>query len=146
MYHIILKEKYQFKNRNKKKTKGQEYNEISLINHGQEVDRIYSIEIVLKKSGTINEKTQLMFGVTCMGRTPTKHSNALDTHSETGIFLITKQNENNFVIVGVLTWNIFMHYTHYKIEYDIVIKAFVGKISKPGKTISFERMVEIKNE
>ena len=126
---------------------GQYYYEISLINYGQEVDKIDSIIIVLKQPENLKEKKQLMFGGSCMGRTPIKQSNSVDTQSETGMFLMTKYNETSFALVGVLTWNIFMPYIHYNNENDIVIRAIGEKKSiKPGETISFERIVEIKNE
>jgi len=81
-----------------------------------------------------------------MGRTPIKHSNSLDYQSESGMYLMTKYNENKYGLVGVLTWNIFRPNIYNKGN-DIVIKAFGEKKPvKPGESILFEKIIDIKNE
>ena len=76
----------------KKGKKGQDYYEISLINRGQEVDKIDSIEITLNLKGKNDTELPIFFGGTCMGRTPLKQSNSLDNQSESGMYLMTKYN------------------------------------------------------
>lgn len=130
----------------KKGDKGQEYYEISLINSGREVDKIDSIEITLHLKGKIDSELPIVFGGTCMGRTPIKQSNSLDDQSESGMYLMTKYNENRYGLVGVLTWNIFRPNIYNK-ENDVVIKAFGEKKPiKPGESILFEKIIDIKNE
>jgi alpha-galactosidase len=130
----------------KKGEKGQEYYEISLINSGREVDKIDSIEITLNVKGKIDTELPIVFGGTCMGRTQIKQSNSLDNQSESGMYLMTKYNENRYGLVGVLTWNIFRPNIYNK-DNDIVIKAFGEKKPiKPGESILFEKIIEIKNE
>ena len=130
----------------KKGEKGQEYYEISLINRGQEVDKIDSIEITLNLKGKNDTELPIVFGGTCMGRTPLKQSNSLDNQSESGMYLMTKYNENRYGLVGVLTWNIFRPNIYNK-ENDVVIKAFGEKKPiKPGSSILFEKIIKIKNE
>jgi len=130
----------------KKGEKGQEYYEISLINSGREVDKIDSIEITLNVKGKIDSDLPIVFGGTCMGRTQIKQSNSLDNQSESGMYLMTKYNENRYGLVGVLTWNIFRPNIYNK-DNDVVIKAFGEKKPiKPGESILFEKIIEIKNE
>lgn len=145
---IIYSEKKSFTSKIalKKGDKGQQYYEISLINRGQEVDKVDSIQITLHLGGEIDQELPLMFGGTCMGRTPIKHSNSLDYQSESGMYLMTKYNENKYGLVGVLTWNIFRPNIYNKGN-DIVIKAFGEKKPvKPGESILFEKIIDIKNE
>ena len=131
----------------KKGLNGQNYITISLTNKGKAIDKIDSIEVLIKQSSKNNEQTQIMVGGTCMGRTPIKQSDASDTRSETATFLLTKHNQNNYTLVGILTWNTFMPYIHYNSQKDIVIKAFGEKKPiKPGETIYFERIVETQND
>ena len=130
----------------KKGDKGQEYYEISFINRGQEVDKIDSIEITLTEKGKTDAALPIVFGGTCMGRTPLKQSNSLDNKSESGMYLMTKFTENRYGLVGVLTWNIFRPNIYNK-ENNVVIKAFGEKKPiKPGGSILFEKIVKIKNE
>ena len=130
----------------KKGEKGQQYYEISIINRGKELDNVDSIEITIHPEGKIDQELPLMFGGTCMGRTPLKQSNSLDNQSESGMYLMTNYKENRYGLVGVLTWNIFRPNIYSKGK-DIVIKAFGEKKPvKPGESIQFEKIIEIKNE
>lgn len=123
-----------------------QYYEILLLNQSKEVDKIDSIKIFLNQTDNVDPNIQLMFGGTCMGRTPIKKASILDRQSETGMFLMTKYSKQRFALVGILTWNTFMPYI-YNRGNDIVIKAFGEKRPlKPGETIPFEKIIEIKNE
>jgi alpha-galactosidase len=127
----------------KKGGNGQKYIDISLSNHSQMIDRIDSIKVVLRQTGNADQKKPIIFGGTCMGRTPIKQSDGFDTQSESGMFLMTKYNEKSYTLVGVLTWNIFMPYIQQDNENYIVIKAIGEKKPvKPGESIPFERLVE----
>lgn len=125
---------------------GQTYIEITLTNNGQATENIDSIMVVIKQKANVDTSNPLMFGGTCMGRTPIKQSSILDTKSETGTFLMTKHSETDYSLVGVLTWNIFMPYIHYSAHNDLVIKAYGEKKPlKPGESIQFEKIIQVKN-
>ncbi|MCX6327357.1 MAG: alpha-galactosidase [Bacteroidia bacterium] len=120
---------------------GQNYIRILLTNKGQKTDYIDSIEIVIKQNSVVDD-TKLLFGGTCMGRTPLKQSNASDTLSNSDTFLMIRHNENSFSQIGVLTWNTFLPYIHYNIRKGIVITANgESKPINPGETIEFEKLV-----
>ena len=121
---------------------GQKYINISLTNKGNVIDRIDSIEVTIEPSLTINKNTQLMYGGTCMGRTPIKQSTASDSKSKSGTFLMIKNNEKSYTNIGILTWNTFLPYIQYSSKKGIVITA-VGesKPIQPGETIEFEKIV-----
>lgn len=126
---------------------GQKYIEISLTNNSKETDKIDSIEIIIKQPSNADKGSKSMFGGTCMGRTSLKQSDANDTKSETGTFLMTKLNENSYTLIGVLTWNTFMPYIRNNSQNNISIKAYGEKKPiKPGETIKFEKLVQTKNE
>jgi alpha-galactosidase len=126
---------------------GQTYYQVSLTNNSSKTDKIDSIEIILRQQDAILENMPLMFGGTCMGRTPIKQTNYLDSQSESGMFLMTKHSEKDYSLWGVLTWNIFMPYLHHNNQNEIVIKAFgENKPIKAGETILFEKFVSIKNQ
>jgi len=120
---------------------GQKYIRISLTNKGQKTDSIHSIEIVIKQNSVIFDK-KLLYGGTCMGRTPLKQSNASDTISNSDTFLMIRHNENTYSQIGILTWNTFLPYIHYNIEKGYVIRANgENKPINPGETLEFEKLI-----
>jgi len=125
---------------------GQKYISISLTNKGHYTDYLDKIEILIKQSPVRNE-TELLFGGTCMGRTPIKLTNASDSTSNSDTFLMIKHNENSFFQIGVLSWNTFLPYIHYNINNGIVITANgERKPIKPGETIKFEKLVLLESD
>jgi alpha-galactosidase len=126
---------------------GQKYIRISLTNKGQITDNIDSVEIVIEPSLTVNKNAMLMFGGSCMGRTPLKQSVASDSKSNSGTFLMIKHNDNSYSQIGVLTWNTFLPYIHYNISKGIIITANgESKPIKPGETLEFEKLVLSEND
>lgn len=120
---------------------GQKYIRISLTNKGVQTDYINSVEIAISQPPII-EDAKLLFGGTCMGRTPLKQSIASDSLSNSDTFLMIKHNENRFSQVGVLTWNAFLPYIHYNVKKGIVITANgENKPINPGETLEFEKLV-----
>jgi alpha-galactosidase len=121
---------------------GQKYISISLTNRGKETDNIDSIEITIEPSLSVNQNTPLMFGGSCMGRTPIKQSTTSDSKSKSGTFVMIKHEEKSYSYIGLLSWNTFLPYIHYSPEKGIVIKADGEKKPvKPGETIEFEKFV-----
>ena len=120
---------------------GQKYVRISLTNTGKEIDRIDSIEVTIEPLLTINKNTQLMYGGTCMGRTPIKQSTTGDTKSKSGTFLIIKHNEKSYSNIGILTWNTFIPYIHFRNKSFLITAVGENKPIKPGETIEFEKII-----
>ncbi|MCX6309087.1 MAG: alpha-galactosidase, partial [Bacteroidia bacterium] len=126
---------------------GQKLIRISLTNKGKVIDNIDSIEVAIEPSFTIHKNTQMMYGGTCMGRTPLKQSTASDSKSKSGTFLLIKNTEKSFTNIGILTWNTFLPYIHYNMKKGIVITAIgESKPIKPGETIEFEKVVVTNGE
>ena len=120
---------------------GQKYVQISLTNTGKEIDRIDSIQIEIQPEVSVNKNDQLMYGGTCMGRTPIKQSTTSDTISKSGTFLMIKHAENNYSNIGILTWNTFMPYIHFRNNCFMITAVGESKPIKPGETIEFEKIL-----
>lgn len=129
-----------------KGTDGQKYVQISLTNTGKEIDRIDSVEIEIQPEVKVSKNAQLMFGGTCMGRTPIKQSTTLDTISKSGTFLMIKNNEKSYSNVGILTWNTFLPYIHYNKNGCLITANGENKPIKPGETIQFEKIIITQGE
>ncbi|MEI6554311.1 MAG: glycoside hydrolase family 36 protein [Paludibacter sp.] len=125
---------------------GQKYVRISLTNTGKEIDRIDSIEVEIQPEISVNENAQLMYGGTCMGRTPIKQSTTSDTKSKSGTFLMIKQNEKSYSNIGILTWNTFLPYIHYSKKGFVITAVGENKPINPGETIEFEKIILTKGE
>ncbi|MEI8204859.1 MAG: glycoside hydrolase family 36 protein [Bacteroidota bacterium] len=120
---------------------GQKYIRISLTNTGKEIDRIDSIEVEIEPEVSVNKNAQLMYGGTCMGRTPIKQSTISDTKSKSGTFLMIKHNEKSYSNIGVLSWNTFMPYIHYIKNRFVISADGENKPIKPGERIEFEKII-----
>ena len=120
---------------------GQKYIRISLTNRGEEINRLDSIEVEIEPEVSVNKNAQLMYGGTCMGRTPIKQSTTSDSKSKSGTFLMIKHNEKSYSEIGILSWNTFMPYIHYIKNRLIITADGENKPIKPGETIEFEKII-----
>jgi alpha-galactosidase len=120
---------------------GQKYILISLKNTGKEIDKIDSIEVEIEPNVAVNKNAQLMYGGTCMGRTPIKQSTTWDTKSKSGTFLMIKHNEKSYSNIGILTWNTFMPYIHYSKNGFVITAVGENKPINPGESIEFEKIL-----
>ncbi len=125
---------------------GQKYIRISLKNTGKEIDRIDSIEVEIQPEISVNKNAQLMYGGTCMGRTPIKQTTTSDSKSKSGTFLMVKHDEKSYSNIGILTWNTFMPYIHYSKKGFVITAVGENKPIKPGETIEFEKIILTKGE
>jgi len=120
---------------------GQKYIRISLTNKGPEIDRLDSIEVEIQPTIVVNNNAKLMYGGTCMGRTPIKQSTTKDTKSKSGTFLMIKHDKKSYSNIGILTWNTFMPYIHYSQKGFLITAVGENKPIKPGETIEFEKII-----
>lgn len=129
-----------FKNEKNEKCIG-----ISLTNNGNKEDSIISIKINISPDILINEKTKVLFGGTCMGRTPLQISNVNDTINNSGTFLMLNNNDNEYWLIGATTWNMFLPNIRMNGKNHITIEANgENKAVGSGETIQFEKFVTTK--
>lgn len=118
------------------------YIHISLTNMGDKADYIDSVKIVIKPFYKVDQNSRLLFGGTCMGRTPVKQTTIADTNSESGTFLLIKQDESTFIHTGILTWNTFLPKIRFDEHKGIMIFANgEHKPLQPGEKIQFEKIL-----
>lgn len=121
---------------------GQKYLLISFKNNGDKIDHLDSINIAISPPKNVLKTSNVMFGGTCMGRTPLSQSIITDKTSESDTFQMIALSDDTFSITGVLTWNTFLPYISYDLEKGIIIKANgEGKPIIPGETIAFEKII-----
>lgn len=118
---------------------------IALTNHGDKTSYIDSLKIVVKAYGAGLEALELVYGGTCMGRTPIHRTSITDKSASSGTFLMAKNTDESYTHLGVLTWNIFLPYLSFDEETGFVIRVDgERKPLEPGETISFEKLVHSK--
>ena len=125
---------------------GQKYIRISLTNSGKEIDRLDSIEVEIEPEVSVNKNAQLMYGGTCMGRTPIKQSTTSDSKSKSGTFLMIKHDEKSYSNIGILSWKTFLPYIHYIKKRVVITADGENKPIKPGETIEFEKIILTKGQ
>lgn len=121
--------------------KGEKCITISLTNRGDKADSIHSIQIELTPSLTLDNQTKVLFGGTCMGRTPLQISLASDTISRSGTFIMLNNNKC-YCLIGVTTWNTFLPYIRMNERSLVTIEANGEKRAlQSGETLQFEKLV-----
>ena len=131
----------------KKTDSGQKHIRVLLTNNGDKIDRLDSINVVISPPEKVSNSTKLVFGGTCMGRTPINQTITTDNTGKSGTYQMLKINEVKFSLTGILTWNTFLPYIYYDVEKGIIVKADgEGKPINPGETIVFETIYQDTNE
>ncbi len=121
---------------------GKKYVLISLTNKGGKTDYLDSIHVLISPPKNVSNNTKIMYGGTCMGRTPISQSLATGGKGKSDTFQMMALGKNNYSLTGVLTWNTFLPYIHYDSKKGIVVTADgEGKPIKPGETIEFEKIL-----
>lgn len=126
----------------KKNFSGQKYLQISFTNKGNKIDYLDSISVIISPPKEVSNTTKLIFGGTCMGRTPISQTIVSDKVSKSDTFQMLQLDKDHFSITGILTWNTFLPYLFYDLKNGIIVKANgEGKPIKPGETIEFEKIL-----
>lgn len=94
----------------KKTDSGQKHIRVLLTNNGDKIDRLDSINVVISPPEKVSNSTKLVFGGTCMGRTPINQTITTDNTGKSGTYQMLKINEVKFSPTGILTWNTFLPY------------------------------------
>lgn len=121
---------------------GQRYITVSFSNKGSVAGRIDSVLLVLHPDIKVSPETNIIYGGTCMGRTPIKQTSMADSVSNSGTFVLIKNSEHSYSHIGILSWNTFLPYIHCNSKKGFTITANgEGKIIQAGETIRFEKIV-----
>ncbi len=119
-----------------------QYVQISIINNGTKIAHLDSIKVIVSLPKNIKESNRVMYGGTCMGRTPIHQTVAKDPKSKSDTFQLIELNNNSYAFAGILSWNTFLPYIQYDHKEGIVITANgEGKPIQPGETIKFEKLL-----
>ncbi len=125
-----------------KNNNGQKYIRILFKNNSDKIDYLDSLNIVISPPKMASNKTKVVFGGTCMGRTPIHQTLTTDTESKSGTYQMLQLQNDQFSITGILSWNTFLPYIHYDEKKGIIVKANgEGKPIEPGETVEFEKIL-----
>ncbi len=128
---------------------GIQYYHVTLSNTGNTLLTLRDIEINFTPFAKINPKTELLAGGTCMGRTPIQRyliSEVSGKDIKSGMFLMFRNGEKDYSLVGFLSWKIFLPYIHYKDNSIIITADAEGKQLKSKDAIHFEKIITIQGD
>ena len=118
------------------------YIDIVITNTGSEKVVLQDIAITLKPDRKIENDDEIIFGGTCMGRTPLQRFKVSDEDlADSAMLAMIKHDKKAYSFVGAISWRMFMPYISYE-NGTILIKSDAERKSvNPGQSIHYEKIM-----
>jgi alpha-galactosidase len=119
-----------------------QYLQIEIQNKSGKPVTLLELETKLPTAGPVGADAELLFGGTCMGRTPIQRYLATDEEmGESSMFVMVKHGEEKYSFAGSLSWRRFLPYFHFE-NGEIVLRADLDrKWLDAGGTVEFEKIL-----
>ena len=116
---------------------------IKLSNKGDQPLTIEKINITIPLTESLSDEMQMVFGGSCMGRTPLlRHDAGSQTkNSSSHMYEMIRLSDQNYLFAGSLSWRIFLPNFTLKDKSLMIWSEGEGKQLKPGQTIEYEQIV-----
>ncbi len=116
---------------------------IKLSNKGDQPLTIEKINITIPLTESLSDEMQMVFGGSCMGRTPLlRHDAGSQTkNSSSHMYEMLRLSDQNYLFAGSLSWRIFLPNFTLKDKSLMIWSEGEGKQLKPGQTIEYEQIV-----
>lgn len=117
--------------------------DIKLSNRSRQPVVLETIEIRIPIDEPINKEMQISWGSSCMGQRHLLIHGAGETQkdSESFMYALLQLGEGHHVMVGSLSWRIFMPVIRLEANTFTIHSKGTGKQLKPGETIQYERII-----
>ena len=116
---------------------------IQLSNKGTQPLTIKKINITIPLEVSLSDKMQMVYGGSCMGRTPLLRQNvgSQTKQSSSHMYELVRLNNDEYVFAGSLSWRIFLPNFTLQEKALMIWSNGEGKQLKPGDTIQYEQIV-----
>lgn len=116
---------------------------IQLSNKGTQPLTIQKINITIPLAESLSDKMQMVYGGSCMGRTPLlRHDVGTQTkQSSSHMYELVRLNDDGYLFAGSLSWRIFLPNFTLQDQALMIWSKGEGKQLKPGDTIQYEQIV-----
>ena len=116
---------------------------IQLSNKGTQPLTIKKINITIPLEASLSDKMQMVYGGSCMGRTPLLRQNvgSQTKQSSSHMYELVRLNNDEYVFAGSLSWRIFLPNFTLQEKALMIWSNGEGKQLKPGDTIQYEQIV-----
>ena len=124
--------------------------DILLSNKGAHPLTIDMVNITIPLEESLSDQMQMVFGGSCMGRTPMLLQNVGTKSEKTGkkskpssshMYEMIRLADDSYVFVGSLSWRILLPNFTQKDDSLVIWSNGEGKQLKPGETIQYEKIV-----
>ncbi|MCK5174955.1 MAG: hypothetical protein KAR47_16285, partial [Planctomycetes bacterium] len=118
------------------------YIDIVITNTGSKEVILQNIVVTLKPDRKIESDDEIIFGGTCMGRTPLQRFKVSDENlADSAMLAMIKHDKKAYSFVGAISWRMFMPYISYE-DGKIIIKSDAErKLVRPGQSIHYEKIM-----
>jgi len=117
--------------------------DVRLSNQGGKMLAIQKIKITIPVEAALSDKLQVVYGGSCMGRTPLLRQEVgrQTTKSSSHMYEMVRLTEDEYLFAGSLTWRIFLPNFTLKSDAIEIWSDGEGRQLKPGESIQYEQIV-----
>jgi alpha-galactosidase len=127
----------------KEQTDGFQRLAITVSNQGKQPLTIEKITVRIPLADTLTDNQELVYGGSCMGRTPLLRQNvgSQTKQSSSHMYEMLRLADGGYLFTGSLSWRIFLPNFMLKDGAIVIWSDGEGKQLKPGQTIQYEQIV-----
>ena len=116
---------------------------ITLSNQGKQPLKIEKITVHIPVAETLTDDLEMVYGGSCMGRTPLLHQNVgtQTAKSSSHMYELVRLADGKYLFAGSLSWRIFLPNFTLKNGAIEIWSDGEGRQLKPGETIQYEQIV-----
>jgi len=117
--------------------------DVRLSNQGGKMLSIQKIKITIPVEVALSDKLQVVYGGSCMGRTPLLRQEVgrQTTKSSSHMYEMVRLTEDEYLFAGSLTWRIFLPNFTLRNDAIEIWSDGEGRQLKPGESIQYEQIV-----
>ena len=124
-------------------SKGVFYYDITITNNSDSFVTLKAITLDISCLLNGFQANEILAGGSDMGRTPLQRYYPGEKNIQSGMFLLAKKNDSDYMLTGILSWRTFLPKLLFGNEGMHVRTDADGKLLSPGNDVAFERIVTI---
>ncbi len=124
-------------------SKGVFYYDVTITNKSDTTVTLKAINLDISCLFNGFQANEILAGGSDMGRTPLQRYYPGDKNIQSGMFLLAKKSDSEFMLTGIVSWRIFLPKLRFENTGMYVRADADGKLVPPGTDVAFERIVTI---
>ncbi|UCE04930.1 MAG: alpha-galactosidase, partial [bacterium] len=127
-------------------SKGVSYYDVLITNASDSNVTLHEINIDFSPLVVVSPNAEILAGGSDMGRTPIQRYLPTDKNIKSGMFLLVKNSDSDFLLIGILSWKVFLAKLMFGSNGMQIKTDADGKLLLPGDNVHFEKIVTIQGD